>query len=179
MLSPLEGRWILRARTLSQMVLFRQRPSWPPCATHLRFARRCLNDSRKSLRESRERITLDFERSDAAPDTILRLSDVLKRTGLSRATIYNRIAKNEFPHQITLGERAVGWLNSEVESWINRRILLRPGPPPEMLVSESREGDAIPNCTGAPDLAQLRLVSTKIYFDKSNGSFWLKLLTEI
>jgi len=65
-------------------------------------------------------------RSETTPDTILRLTEVLKRTGLSRATIYNRIAKREFPHQVSLGARAVGWLEEEIEDWIDGRVLLRP-----------------------------------------------------
>jgi prophage regulatory protein len=59
---------------------------------------------------------------------ILRLPDVKKTTGLSRSSIYLRIANNEFPKAISLGGRAVGWLNSDIDEWINERI------------EESREG---------------------------------------
>ena len=45
---------------------------------------------------------------------ILRLSDVKAKTGLSRSTIYLRMAEGKFPQQISLGSRAVGWINSEV-----------------------------------------------------------------
>jgi prophage regulatory protein len=53
---------------------------------------------------------------------ILRLPDVKKTTGLSRSSIYLRIANNEFPKAISLGGRAVGWLNSDIDEWINERI---------------------------------------------------------
>ncbi len=50
--------------------------------------------------------------------TICRLPEVIARTGLSRSTIYNLIQKGEFPSQINLGPRAVGWVASEVVDWI-------------------------------------------------------------
>ena len=53
---------------------------------------------------------------------IIRLSDVQPKTGLSRSTIYLRMAEGKFPQQISLGSRAVGWINSEVIDWIELRI---------------------------------------------------------
>jgi prophage regulatory protein len=53
---------------------------------------------------------------------ILRLPAVIDKTGLSRATIYLKISKKTFPLPISLGERSVGWLESEVEAWIQRQI---------------------------------------------------------
>jgi prophage regulatory protein len=54
--------------------------------------------------------------------TILRLPDVKYRTGLSRSTLYQRISDGTFPKAIGLGGRAVGWLDSEIEEWISRRV---------------------------------------------------------
>lgn len=53
---------------------------------------------------------------------ILRLPTVKARTGLSRSTIYLRIAEGSFPKQVCLGDRAVGWLESEIESWLSSRV---------------------------------------------------------
>ena len=53
---------------------------------------------------------------------ILRLPLVRERTGLSRSSIYVRISEGRFPKPISLGERAVGWLESEITEWLNRRI---------------------------------------------------------
>ena len=53
---------------------------------------------------------------------ILRLREVKTRTGLGRSTIYLRIAQGNFPKSIALGERAVGWLESDLDEWINERI---------------------------------------------------------
>jgi prophage regulatory protein len=143
---------------------------------------------------------MGFQEREASPNTILRLTDVLRRTGLSRSTLYNRIANGKFPHQVSLGGRAMGWLNSEVEDWINELIALRPGSANWNSERTLEEGIANPTSArsrrpepqrftkptscivsvkdGAPDPAQLHLVGTKIYFDRSTGSFWLKLDAE-
>lgn len=54
--------------------------------------------------------------------TILRLPNVRARTGLSRSTIYLKISEGTFPAPIALGERSVGWVESEVDAWIAERI---------------------------------------------------------
>jgi prophage regulatory protein len=54
--------------------------------------------------------------------TILRLPEVKRRTGLSRSTIYLRVAQGTFPKPVSLGGRAVGWLEAEVEQWLQQRI---------------------------------------------------------
>ena len=53
---------------------------------------------------------------------ILRLPAVKARTGLSRSTIYAKISEGDFPAQVSLGKRAVGFVESEVEQWITRQI---------------------------------------------------------
>ncbi|HEY6768247.1 MAG TPA: AlpA family transcriptional regulator [Candidatus Sulfotelmatobacter sp.] len=57
------------------------------------------------------------------PTTILRLPVVKARTGLSRSTIYLRVTDGSFPRPVSLGARAVGWVESDVEDWISRKIL--------------------------------------------------------
>ncbi|GGG53074.1 hypothetical protein GCM10011403_07860 [Pseudohongiella nitratireducens] len=54
--------------------------------------------------------------------SILRLPSVKALTGLSRSTIYLRVAEGEFPKPISLGGRAVGWIEGEVQDWIKERI---------------------------------------------------------
>lgn len=54
--------------------------------------------------------------------TILRLPEVKRTTGLSRSTIYLRVAQGTFPKPVCLGGRAVGWLEAEVQQWLQRRI---------------------------------------------------------
>ena len=50
--------------------------------------------------------------------SILRLPAVKSRTGLSRSTIYQRVAAGTFPPQISLGARAVGWIEQEIEEYV-------------------------------------------------------------
>ena len=51
---------------------------------------------------------------------ILRLPQVKTQTGLSRSSIYQRIAEGNFPRQINLGGRAVGWLASDIDNYIKK-----------------------------------------------------------
>lgn len=52
------------------------------------------------------------------PDRFLRLNTVLDRTGLSRATIYRKIAAGTFPPQRNTGARACGWRAGAVDIWL-------------------------------------------------------------
>jgi prophage regulatory protein len=54
--------------------------------------------------------------------TILRLPAVKTSTGLSRSTIYLRIAQGTFPKPVGLGGRAVGWLEAEIQDWLQGQI---------------------------------------------------------
>ncbi len=53
---------------------------------------------------------------------ILRLPEVMDRTALSRSTIYLRISESAFPKPVNLGARAVGWLEAEIQEWLQRQI---------------------------------------------------------
>lgn len=54
--------------------------------------------------------------------TILRLPAVKARTGLSRSTLYARISEGTFPAPVSLGARAVGWQESDVQSWLEKQV---------------------------------------------------------
>ena len=56
------------------------------------------------------------------PTRFLRLPEVMERTGLSRSTIYVRLAAGCFPRPVALGMRAVGWIEAEIEEWVAERI---------------------------------------------------------
>lgn len=53
---------------------------------------------------------------------IIRLPEVMRRTGLSRSSIYLRVSKGTMPKHISLGGRAVGWLKSEINFWLEQQI---------------------------------------------------------
>jgi prophage regulatory protein len=66
-------------------------------------------------------------------NSILRLPAVKTRTGLSRSTIYLRVAEGRFPKPISLGDRAVGWIETEIEKWLADQIELSRGTQGERL----------------------------------------------
>ena len=53
---------------------------------------------------------------------IIRRPQVEARTGLSRTSIYNRIRAGTFPAPVSLGGKAVGWIEAEVNAWIASQI---------------------------------------------------------
>jgi len=62
-------------------------------------------------------------------EKLLRLTGVQRRVPLSRSMLYLKISRGEFPQPIDLGARAVAWLESEIDSWIESQIAKgRPGP---------------------------------------------------
>lgn len=57
-------------------------------------------------------------------EQIIKLPEVVKTTGLARSTIYKLISENSFPKQIKLTSFSSGWIQSEVNKWIEERIAL-------------------------------------------------------
>jgi prophage regulatory protein len=52
-------------------------------------------------------------------EKILRMPSVKERTGLSRSSIYLKVAEGSFPPPVSLGgARAVGWFESQVDLWL-------------------------------------------------------------
>ena len=53
---------------------------------------------------------------------LLRLPQVKESTGLSKSSIYARIAEGTFPKQIPLGPRLVVWVESDIQNWITEQV---------------------------------------------------------
>ena len=53
---------------------------------------------------------------------LIRLPEVKQTTGLSKSTIYSRIAEGTFPKQISLGPRLVAWVESDIQNWIAKQV---------------------------------------------------------
>ena len=58
---------------------------------------------------------------------ILKISQVVAQTTLSKSSIYDFIKRGKFPPPVRLSERSVGWLACEVEGWLEQRAQLRGG----------------------------------------------------
>lgn len=54
--------------------------------------------------------------------TLLRRRQVEERTGLRRSSIYEGMRDGTFPAAIKIGPKSVGWIEAEVDAWINERI---------------------------------------------------------
>jgi prophage regulatory protein len=57
----------------------------------------------------------------SVPPIILRLETVQRILALSRSAIYARRAAGDFPPALQLGPRAIGWLQSDIDTWLESR----------------------------------------------------------
>lgn len=55
----------------------------------------------------------------------MRLKEVMSVTGLGRSSIYNYMEADKFPKTVSLGDRAVAWVESEVHEWMEERLAQR------------------------------------------------------
>lgn len=62
----------------------------------------------------------------SAPERIIRLKTVLDRTGLSRSTIYRKMAEGTFPPQLKIGVHGAGWHESAIDRWVANPAAYRP-----------------------------------------------------
>jgi len=56
---------------------------------------------------------------------LIRLDQVKARTGLSRSTLYAYINEGRFSRPVTISDRCVAWVESEIDAWIAERIASR------------------------------------------------------
>ncbi|HDL7797762.1 TPA: AlpA family transcriptional regulator [Yersinia enterocolitica] len=55
-------------------------------------------------------------------NSFIRLPDVQRRTGYSKAWIYRLIKQGRFPKPVKIGSRSIAFVESEIDEWINQRI---------------------------------------------------------
>ncbi|MGI2831417.1 AlpA family transcriptional regulator [Vibrio sp. B513a] len=55
----------------------------------------------------------------------LKLKEVMQKTALSRSAIYRKMNEDQFPQSVSLGDRAVAWVESEVDEWMEECLALR------------------------------------------------------
>ncbi|MGE6164432.1 Prophage CP4-57 regulatory protein (AlpA) [compost metagenome] len=62
------------------------------------------------------------------PIKVLRIKDLISKVGMARSTIYDRVNPKSprydstFPKPIKLGLSAVGWLEHEIDAWVENLI---------------------------------------------------------
>ena len=62
------------------------------------------------------------------PISLIRLPEVQRRTGYSKAWLYRLLKENRFPQSVKLGTRAIAFVESEIDEWISQRIAERDQP---------------------------------------------------
>ena len=50
---------------------------------------------------------------------LIKINEVIHRTAKSRSAIYLAVSRQTFPAPHKIGDRAVAWLASDIESWID------------------------------------------------------------
>ncbi|MBA4711158.1 MULTISPECIES: AlpA family transcriptional regulator [Citrobacter] len=55
-------------------------------------------------------------------NNLLRMPEIMRRTGYGKAWIYRLISQGKFPRPIKIGSRSIAFVESEVDDWINQRI---------------------------------------------------------
>ncbi|EAB5048148.1 AlpA family transcriptional regulator [Salmonella enterica] len=53
---------------------------------------------------------------------LIRLSAVMNKTGFGKAWIYRLISQNRFPQPVKIGIRAIAFIESEIDEWIQLTI---------------------------------------------------------
>ncbi|EFS2130082.1 AlpA family transcriptional regulator [Salmonella enterica subsp. enterica serovar Bareilly] len=53
---------------------------------------------------------------------LIRLSEVMNKTGFGKAWIYRLISQNRFPQPVKIGIRAIAFIESEIDEWIQLTI---------------------------------------------------------
>lgn len=62
------------------------------------------------------------------PDTALRflpVKEVVRRTSLSRATVYRLVQAGTFPLPVTLTGARTAWVETEITAWMQSRLASR------------------------------------------------------
>ncbi|MEI7114028.1 MULTISPECIES: helix-turn-helix transcriptional regulator [Serratia] len=54
--------------------------------------------------------------------TLIRLPAVQRRTGYSKAWIYRLMSQGKFPTSVKIGTRAIAFVESEIDEWVNQCI---------------------------------------------------------
>ncbi|HFP7857016.1 TPA: helix-turn-helix transcriptional regulator [Morganella morganii] len=64
-------------------------------------------------------------------ENLIRLPEVIRRTGYSKPWLYKLIDAGKFPKQVKIGSRSIAFVESEVDAWVANKI------------AESRTGEVV------------------------------------
>lgn len=66
---------------------------------------------------------------------VIRLPEVMEKTGLGRTTLYKLSTEGRFPESISLGGKAMGWIEAEIDKWIEDLMAARQRTPAASMAS--------------------------------------------
>lgn len=108
--------------------------------------------------------------------TLLRCHEVTKLVGLSRSTVYVLMKNGTFPRSIQLAPRAVRWLASEVDAWIESRILISR---PLLILASSAAPDVVHTHLAANQQNHISQPASKCHSQVVKAQQGLTRLTEV
>ena len=73
---------------------------------------------------------------------IIRRPEVQYMTGRGRSYIYSGMADGTFPKNIRIGKRSVGWIESEIQKWVQDKI--EESKKKQRVMAEAKEQDKVP-----------------------------------
>lgn len=82
-------------------------------------------EKRLAREQVRRELQIKAKEAKNKPLRMLRMPDVIHRTGLSRSTIYALVAEGKFPRQIKVSPNTAGWLEHEIDAYLQERIAER------------------------------------------------------
>ena len=81
-----------------------------------------LSHSGRAKSEAPSESSIPVSNTCSAPLHILRLTQVIERTGLKKTKIYELQSEGQFPMRVKITSHAVGWIEHEVQAWLAGRI---------------------------------------------------------
>jgi prophage regulatory protein len=107
--------------------------------------------------------------------SVIRLPEVVRRTGKSRSSIYSDMTKGQFPRPVDIGTRARGWIEDDIALWIIKTMRERDHLFGKQFSTLQMRVDHMPNVGSVIRLPEvIRRVSksrSSIYSDVANGLF--------
>lgn len=79
-------------------------------------------------------------------ESLIRLSEVQRRTGYSKAWLYRLMSEKRFPLPVKIGSRAIAFIESEIDAWIQERINASRSATPSLNADKTQHNGSVNAC---------------------------------
>ncbi|UKY35588.1 AlpA family transcriptional regulator [Pantoea dispersa] len=79
-------------------------------------------------------------------ESLIRLSEVQRRTGYSKAWLYRLMSEKRFPLPVKIGARAIAFIESEIDAWIEERINVSRSATPSLNADKTQHNGSANAC---------------------------------